>query len=102
MSVMFFMAIALSDHRVTDCLHVKEMDEVMESFPLMDDAVPTYNFTMDPRGERRKSIKELAYWDTEADPNCYYWILCNLITMKPNTVMKDDGWIRLPGKSLPG
>ncbi|KAJ6987540.1 protein DMP9 [Populus alba] len=38
MSVMVFMAIALSDHRVTDCLfprHVKEMDEVMESFPLM-------------------------------------------------------------------
>nr|USH09267.1 DMP-1 [Linum usitatissimum] len=38
MSVMVFMAIAFSDHRVTDCLfpgHVKEMDEVMESFPLM-------------------------------------------------------------------
>ncbi|CAI0402133.1 unnamed protein product [Linum tenue] len=38
MSVMVFMAIALSDHRVTDCLfpgHVKELDEVMESFPLM-------------------------------------------------------------------
>ncbi|KAJ6718281.1 PROTEIN DMP8-RELATED [Salix purpurea] len=38
MSVMVFMAIALSDHRVTECLfpgHVKEMDEVMESFPLM-------------------------------------------------------------------
>ncbi|CAL1370640.1 unnamed protein product [Linum trigynum] len=38
MSVMVFMAIALSDHRVTDCLfpgNVKELDEVMESFPLM-------------------------------------------------------------------
>ncbi|XP_043706894.1 protein DMP9-like [Telopea speciosissima] len=38
MSVMVFVAIAFSDHRVTDCLfpgHVKEMDEVMESFPLM-------------------------------------------------------------------
>ncbi|KAK4798880.1 hypothetical protein SAY86_024245 [Trapa natans] len=38
MSVTVFMAIALSDHRVTNCLfpgHVKEMDEVMESFPLM-------------------------------------------------------------------
>ncbi|XP_077213629.1 protein DMP9-like [Tasmannia lanceolata] len=38
MSVMVFVAIAFSDHRVTNCLfkgHVKEMDEVMESFPLM-------------------------------------------------------------------
>lgn len=38
MSVMVFMAIAMSDHRVTDCLfpgHAKEMDEVMETFPLM-------------------------------------------------------------------
>ncbi|KAK1313482.1 hypothetical protein QJS10_CPA06g00493 [Acorus calamus] len=38
MSAMVFVAIAFSDHRVTDCLfpgHVKEMDEVMESFPLM-------------------------------------------------------------------
>ncbi|XP_043722238.1 protein DMP8-like [Telopea speciosissima] len=38
MSVMVVVAIAFSDHRVTDCLfpgHVKEMDEVMESFPLM-------------------------------------------------------------------
>ncbi|KAH7532648.1 protein DMP8 [Ziziphus jujuba] len=38
MSVMVFVAIAFSDHRVTDCLfpgHEKEMDEVMKSFPLM-------------------------------------------------------------------
>ena len=38
MSVMVFMAIAFSDHRVTDCLfpgHVKDMEQVMESFPLM-------------------------------------------------------------------
>ncbi|XP_021889697.1 uncharacterized protein LOC110808496 [Carica papaya] len=38
MSVMVFMAIAFSDHRVTNCLfpgHEKEMDQVMESFPLM-------------------------------------------------------------------
>ncbi|KAK9276212.1 hypothetical protein L1049_005743 [Liquidambar formosana] len=38
MTVLVFMAIAFSDHRVTDCLfpgHVKEMDEVMESFPIM-------------------------------------------------------------------
>ncbi|PIA62713.1 hypothetical protein AQUCO_00200617v1 [Aquilegia coerulea] len=38
MSVMVFMAIALSDHRITNCLfpgHVEEMDQVMESFPLM-------------------------------------------------------------------
>ncbi|CAK9178953.1 unnamed protein product [Ilex paraguariensis] len=38
MSVMVFMAIALSDHRVTNCLfpgHEKDMDEVTESFPLM-------------------------------------------------------------------
>ncbi|KAL6969602.1 hypothetical protein U1Q18_029312 [Sarracenia purpurea var. burkii] len=38
MSVMVFTAIAFSDHRVTNCLfpgHANEMDEVMESFPLM-------------------------------------------------------------------
>lgn len=38
MSVMVFVAIAFSDHRVTNCLlpeHAKEMDEVMQSFPLM-------------------------------------------------------------------
>ncbi|WOL02976.1 hypothetical protein Cni_G11696 [Canna indica] len=38
MAVMVFAAIALSDHRVTNCLlpgHAKEMDEVMESLPLM-------------------------------------------------------------------
>ncbi|XP_072973302.1 protein DMP9-like [Typha angustifolia] len=38
MAVMVFAAIALSDHRVTNCLFpgkAKEMDEVMESFPLM-------------------------------------------------------------------
>ncbi|KAF7809115.1 protein DMP9-like [Senna tora] len=38
MSVMVFMAIAFSDHRITDCLfpgHVKDMEQVMESFPLM-------------------------------------------------------------------
>lgn len=38
MSVMVFMAIAFSDHRVTDCMfpgHVKDMEQVMESFPLM-------------------------------------------------------------------
>ncbi|KAL5726905.1 hypothetical protein ACHQM5_000149 [Ranunculus cassubicifolius] len=38
MSVMVFMSIALCDHRITNCLfpgHVSEMDQVMESFPLM-------------------------------------------------------------------
>nr|XP_043638618.1 protein DMP8-like [Erigeron canadensis] len=38
MSSMVFLAIAFSDHRVTNCLfpgHAKEMDEVMQSFPLM-------------------------------------------------------------------
>lgn len=38
MSVMVFVAIAFSDHRVTNCLfpgQEKEMDQVMESFPLM-------------------------------------------------------------------
>ncbi|KAL5582284.1 hypothetical protein UlMin_014726 [Ulmus minor] len=38
MSVMVFAAIAFSDHRVTDCVfpgHQKDMDEVMESFPIM-------------------------------------------------------------------
>ncbi|XP_019170543.1 PREDICTED: uncharacterized protein LOC109166108 [Ipomoea nil] len=38
MSVLVFVAIAFSDHRVTDCLfpgHAKELYEVMQSFPLM-------------------------------------------------------------------
>ncbi|MFS8031765.1 putative protein DMP [Helianthus anomalus] len=38
MSSMVFLAIAFSDHRVTNCLfprHTEEMDEVMQSFPLM-------------------------------------------------------------------
>ncbi|TYK03626.1 uncharacterized protein E5676_scaffold1369G00530 [Cucumis melo var. makuwa] len=38
MSVMVFMAIAFSDHRVTNCLFggdVKDMEKVLESFPLM-------------------------------------------------------------------
>ncbi|KAK3212672.1 hypothetical protein Dsin_017378 [Dipteronia sinensis] len=38
MSVMVFVAIAFADYRVTNCLfpgHEKEMDQVMESFPLM-------------------------------------------------------------------
>lgn len=38
MSVLVFVAIAFSDHRVTDCVfpgHTKELDEVMQSFPLM-------------------------------------------------------------------
>ncbi|CAN0923649.1 Protein DMP8 [Linum grandiflorum] len=51
MSVMVFMAIAFSDHRVTDCLfpgHVKEMDEVMESFPLMVGVVCSSLFLVFP------------------------------------------------------
>ncbi|XVE83773.1 hypothetical protein DITRI_Ditri16bG0113400 [Diplodiscus trichospermus] len=38
MSVLVFVAIAFSDNRVTNCVfpgHEKEMDQVMESFPLM-------------------------------------------------------------------
>lgn len=38
MSALVFLAIAFSDRRVTGCLfpgHEKEMDEVMEGFPLM-------------------------------------------------------------------
>ncbi|GER49485.1 DEAD-box ATP-dependent RNA helicase 47B [Striga asiatica] len=39
MSALVFLAIALSDHRVTGCVvpggHGKEMDEAMQSFPLM-------------------------------------------------------------------
>ncbi|XP_042482960.1 protein DMP9-like [Macadamia integrifolia] len=38
MSAMVFVAIAFSDHRVTSCLfpsHVKAMDEIMQTFPIM-------------------------------------------------------------------
>ncbi|RLN12497.1 hypothetical protein C2845_PM09G08410 [Panicum miliaceum] len=42
MSVLVLAAVALADYRVCGCLlpgHRKEMDEVMESFPLMVGAV---------------------------------------------------------------
>ncbi|XP_020586663.1 probable apyrase 6 isoform X2 [Phalaenopsis equestris] len=51
MSVLVFAAIALSDHRVTNCLmpgHRKEMDEFMESFPLMVGAVCSGLFLVFP------------------------------------------------------
>ncbi|XP_057534776.1 protein DMP8-like [Amaranthus tricolor] len=52
MSVMVFMAIALSDHRVTNCLlpgHGKEMEEAMESFPLMVGIVCSCLFLVFPK-----------------------------------------------------
>ncbi|XP_057530711.1 protein DMP8-like [Amaranthus tricolor] len=52
MSVMVFMAIALSDHRVTKCVipgHAKEMVEVMQSFPLMIGVVCTCLFLLLPK-----------------------------------------------------
>lgn len=51
MSVMVFVAIAFSDHRVTDCLfpgHEKDMDQVMESFPLMVGVVCSSLFLVFP------------------------------------------------------
>ncbi|OMO79301.1 hypothetical protein CCACVL1_13777 [Corchorus capsularis] len=51
MSVLVFVAIAFSDHRVTSCLfpgHVKEMDQVMESFPLMVGIVSSGLFLVFP------------------------------------------------------
>ncbi|XP_076900248.1 protein DMP9-like [Bidens hawaiensis] len=51
MSSMVFMAIAFSDHRITNCLfpgHGKEMDEVMQSFPLMVGTVCSSLFLMFP------------------------------------------------------
>ncbi|KAM0936781.1 putative protein DMP [Dioscorea sansibarensis] len=51
MSVMVFAAIALGDHRVTNCLfpgHMKELDEVMESFPLMVGVVCSALFLIFP------------------------------------------------------
>ncbi|XP_021746800.1 uncharacterized protein LOC110712634 [Chenopodium quinoa] len=52
MSVMVFMAIAFSDHRVTNCLlpgHAKEMEEAMESFPLMVGVVCSCLFLVFPK-----------------------------------------------------
>ncbi|XP_074300934.1 protein DMP9-like [Silene latifolia] len=52
MSVLVFMAIALSDHRVTNCLlpgHAKEMEEAMESFPLMVGLVCSCLFLVFPK-----------------------------------------------------
>ncbi|KAF5745739.1 hypothetical protein HS088_TW07G01331 [Tripterygium wilfordii] len=55
MSVMVFIAIAFSDHRVTNCLfpgHQKEMDEVMESFPLMVGVICSALFLVFPTSRR--------------------------------------------------
>ncbi|KAK9750760.1 hypothetical protein RND81_02G219700 [Saponaria officinalis] len=52
MSVLVFMAIAFSDHRVTNCLvpgHAKEMEEAMESFPLMVGLVCSCLFLVFPK-----------------------------------------------------
>ncbi|KAJ1401518.1 Protein DMP [Sesbania bispinosa] len=55
MSVMVFVAIAFSDHRVTSCLfpkHEREMDQVMESFPLMVGIVCSGLFLVFPASRR--------------------------------------------------
>ncbi|KAL9246381.1 hypothetical protein vseg_019923 [Gypsophila vaccaria] len=52
MSVLVFVAIAFSDHRVTNCLlpgHAKEIDEAMESFPLMVGLVCSCLFLVFPK-----------------------------------------------------
>ncbi|KAL3751601.1 hypothetical protein ACJRO7_012432 [Eucalyptus globulus] len=52
MSVMVFAAIALSDYRVTNCLfpgHEKEMDQVMEGFPVMVGVVCSGLFLVFPK-----------------------------------------------------
>ncbi|KAI9111371.1 hypothetical protein K1719_017061 [Acacia pycnantha] len=51
MSVMVFLAIAMSDHRVLDCVfpgHVRDMEVVMESFPLMVGVVCSSLFLVFP------------------------------------------------------
>lgn len=55
MSVLVFVAIAFSDHRVTNCLfpgHEKDMDQVMESFPLMVGIVCSGLFLVFPNSRR--------------------------------------------------
>ncbi|XP_057756541.1 protein DMP9-like [Arachis stenosperma] len=55
MSVLVFVAIAFSDHRVTNCLfpgHEKDMDQVMESFPLMVGVICSGLFLVFPNFRR--------------------------------------------------
>ncbi|XP_075518455.1 protein DMP8-like [Primulina tabacum] len=55
MSVLVFVAIALSDHRVTNCVipgHGKELDEVMQSFPLMVGIICSGLFLVFPNDRR--------------------------------------------------
>ncbi|KAK7340549.1 hypothetical protein VNO77_21255 [Canavalia gladiata] len=55
MSVMVFVAIAFSDHRVTNCLfpgHEKDMEQVRESFPLMVGIVCSSLFLVFPTSRR--------------------------------------------------
>ncbi|XP_027331815.1 protein DMP9-like [Abrus precatorius] len=55
MSVMVFVAIAVSDHRVTSCLfpgHEKDMEQVRESFPLMVGIVCSSLFLIFPTSRR--------------------------------------------------
>ncbi|GMH01727.1 hypothetical protein Nepgr_003566 [Nepenthes gracilis] len=52
MSVMVFLAIAFSDSRVTNCIfpgHAKEMEEAMESFPLMVGIICSCLFLVFPK-----------------------------------------------------
>jgi len=54
MSVMVFVAIAFSDHRVTNRLfpgHANDMDDVMESFPLMVGIICSSLFLVFPNGK---------------------------------------------------
>lgn len=55
MSVMVFVAIAVSDHRVTNCLfpgRERDMDQVRESFPLMVGVVCSSLFLVFPTSRR--------------------------------------------------
>ncbi|TKY65175.1 hypothetical protein E2542_SST08031 [Spatholobus suberectus] len=55
MSVMVFVAIAVSDHRVTNCLlpgHEEDMEQVRESFPLMVGIVCSGLFLVFPTSRR--------------------------------------------------
>ncbi|MED6145568.1 hypothetical protein PIB30_026427 [Stylosanthes scabra] len=55
MSVLVFVAIAFSDHRLTNCLfpgHKDDMDQAMESFPLMVGVVCSGLFLVFPNSRR--------------------------------------------------
>lgn len=69
MSVLVFVALAISDHRVTNCLfrgHEKDAEEMMQSFPLIVEIVCSGLFLVFPRSRAWDRVRGCLIIDTNA------------------------------------